>query len=205
MKKYFFIIIMCSILILIITGCDKSKNPVNVDELNKVNAEIIKFFSNNGINVYDNYIFNYIDEENNVVVVGLLNNNKEEQEQFKKLVINSDLIKFVKGEKLENSNENKNNENLKTFIRTYNILNIANSNDENYIYLTIRQFQAEEVQTIKVEKKLCPQIEEGKNYEFTIKPNKKLEDNILSIFANSTIISIKETDKIGLNQIQDSI
>lgn len=39
-----------------------------------------------------------------------------------------------------------------TFIKTYNILNMIDSNDENYIYLTIRQFQEEEIKTVKVEK-----------------------------------------------------
>ncbi len=101
--------------------------------------------------------------------------------------------------------ENKNTIDLKEFIRTYHILNVAESNDSNYIYLTIRQFQDEEVQTVKVERKLCPNIAEGKNYEFTIEPNYRLEDNILSIFNNSTILSIKETNKMGLEQIQDPI
>ncbi len=93
----------------------------------------------------------------------------------------------------------------KEFIRTYKILNIAESNDEKYLYLTIRQFQAEEVQTIKVERKLCPEIEEDNNYEFTIKPNKTINDNILSIFNNSEIILIEKTDKVGLEQIQEDI
>ncbi len=101
--------------------------------------------------------------------------------------------------------ENKNTIDLKEFIRTYKILNVAESNDSNYIFLTIRQFQDEEVQTVKVERKLCPNIVEGKSYEFTIKPNYRLEDNILSIFNNSTILSIKETNKTGLEQIQEPI
>ena len=148
---------------------------------------------------------NNVDEENNVVVVGLLDNSEKEQERFKETIVDSNLIKFVKSEKLVHENDNQNSKDLKTFIRTYEILNVAESNDTNYIYLTIRQFQGEEVQTVKVEKALCPAIEEGKNYEFTLKQKRKPEDNILSIFNNSSIVSIIETDKIGLEQIQDSI
>lgn len=174
------------------------------DDLDQINNKIIEYFLNNGTSNYENYDFNYVDEKNQVVVVGLLDNSKEAQEKFKETVVNSDLIKFVQSEKsmLEN-----NNNFIKeyTFIRTYHILNIADSNDEKYLYLTIRQFQDEEVQTVKVEKNLCPSIEVGKNYEFTLKTNQKLEDNIQSIFNNSTVVSITETDKVGLEQIQDSI
>ena len=92
--------------------------------------------------------------------------------------------------------------NASGFSQNSSLLEGAN---EKYIYLTIRQFQEEEVQTIKVEKELCPNIVKGKNYEFTIKPNYRMEDNILSIFNNSKILEIKETNKIGLEQIQDSI
>lgn len=174
------------------------------DDLNQVNNKIIEYFSNNGTSNYENYAFNYVDEENQVVVVGLLDNSKEEQEKFKETAVNSDLIKFVQSGKSMVENDNNFAEEY-TFIRTYHILNIADSNNEKYLYLTIRQFQDEEVQTVKVEKNLCPSIEAGKNYEFTLKTNQKLEDNIQSIFNNSIVVSITETDKVGLEQIQDSI
>ncbi len=205
MKKILLIILICGVMLLGLTSCGSNKQENTKETLQDVNNKIIEYFSINGVKDYENYIFNYIDEEQNVVVVGLLNNSEEEQEKFKKDIIDSDLIRFVKGEKLISEIDNKDTEELKTFIRTYKILNIEESNDINYIYLTIRQFQCEEVQTVKVERKLCSDIVVGKNYEFTIESNKKIEDNILSIFNNSTILSIKEIDKIGLEQIQDSI
>lgn len=205
MKKILLAIILCSIIFLNLTGCVNTKKEVTKKDLEDINTKINSYFSNNGVKDYENYVFNYIDEENNIVVVGLLDDSPKEQEKFKQTIINSNLIKFVKSNKFVNEDKNQDQSQLKTFIRTYKILNIAESNDQDYLYLTIRQFQDEEVQTIKVKRNLCPQIQEEKNYEFTIKPNKKIEDNILSIFNNSTIISIKETDKTGLNQIQDSI
>lgn len=136
---------------------------------------------------------------------------------MKKLILNFLLIGIVilgvtgcgsKTETEQNNNqnvvqENLEDTNLKQFIRTYNVLNVAKSDDENYVYLTIRQYQKDEVQTIKVKKELCPDVKKNKNYEFTIKPNKSFEDNIVSIFSNSEIISIKITDKVGLDQIQE--
>lgn len=206
MKKIILTILLCGVMIFDLTGCGNNKKEVTKEDLENVNNTIIEYFQTNGVKEYENYTFNYVDEENKVVVVGLLDNSEEEQERFKKEIINSDLIKFVKGEKLSNEVDNEENiTNAKTFIRTYNILNIAESNEDSYIYLTIRQFQEEEVQTVKVEKRLCPNIEVRKNYEFTIKPKSKIEDNILSIFNNSEIISIKKTDKIGLEQIQEDI
>lgn len=205
MKKILLAIILCSIIFLNLTGCVNTKKEVTKKDLEDINTKINSYFSNNGVKDYENYVFNYIDEENNIVVVGLLDDSPKEQEKFKQTIINSNLIKFVKSNKFVNEDKNQDQSQLKTFIRTYKILNIAESNNQDYLYLTIRQFQDEEVQTIKVKRNLCPQIQEEKNYEFTIKPNKKIEDNILSIFNNSTIISIKETDKTGLNQIQDSI
>ena len=45
-----------------------------------------------------------------------------------------------------------------------------------------------------------------KNYEFTFEySNENIEDNIKSIFNNATLSKIVETDKQGLDQIQDSI
>lgn len=93
-----------------------------------------------------------------------------------------------------------------TFIRTYKIEYILPSNSEDFLYLTIRAFQDEEVQTVKISKSLLPKIEQGKYYEFKFRPLKKIEqDTILNIYQKSKIISIEETQKIGLEQIQDKI
>ncbi len=114
------------------------------------------------------------------------------------------------GEQKEDANINNNDINTNTenstFIKTYNILNIADSNDEKYIYLTIRQFQEEEVKTIKIEKSLASDIEIGNDYEFTFKYTDNIvQDNIESIFTNAKLISVKKTDKQGLEQIQDLV
>ena len=76
------------------------KAETTLDKLNEINNQIIKYFTENHANEYDNFSYNYIDEENNFVVVGLLDNSKEKQEEFKKLVIDSNLIKFEKGKNI---------------------------------------------------------------------------------------------------------
>ena len=94
----------------------------------------------------------------------------------------------------------------KNFIRTYQILNIADSNDEEYIYLTIRGYQAEEVETVKVEKILSGNIEVNSFYEFTFNyTDKEVDDNIKSIFSNTKLVKIRKTSKGGNDQINDMI
>lgn len=96
-------------------------------------------------------------------------------------------------------------EKAKTFTRTYNVLNVADSDNEAYLYLTIRQFQIEEIETVKVSRNLAPNIEEGHNYEFTFEYIENKGEDLKSIFNNYKLISIHETNKIGLEQRQDSL
>ena len=103
------------------------------------------------------------------------------------------------------SGKNVQNHNC-SFVRTYKIEYILPSNNEEYLYLTIRAFQDEDVQTIKVLKSLSPQIEQGKYYEFTFEVSEKIKkDTILSIYQGSTITSIIETSKLGLEQRQEAL
>ncbi len=91
--------VACVVMILGLTGCEKSNTEVSETELNKVNEQIIEYFSSENVE-YDNLSFNYVDLTNKKVVVGLIDNSKKQQDKFKKLVINSKLIEFVKGENL---------------------------------------------------------------------------------------------------------
>jgi len=65
--------------------------------LEKINNEIIAYFTNNGEKI-NGFIGNYIDVYSNHVIVELKNNSIEEQNEFKEKVINSELITFVKSE-----------------------------------------------------------------------------------------------------------
>lgn len=102
----------------------------------------------------------------------------------------------------------KNNNNLIenkydcTLIKTYNIIDINNSNDENYLYVTFKQYQTEGVYTIKLPKTLSKDLQKDKNYEFTFKINKKyVKDNPDIIFSNSELVNISYTDKLGMEQV----
>ena len=103
MKKKILNTILFIIIIISVTGCNKTAN-VSEEQLNNINDKIIAYFSSDNAE-YNNLSFNYVDTINKKVVVGLLNNSKEEQEIFKKLVVDSEYIVFIEGGKLiDNSN-----------------------------------------------------------------------------------------------------
>ncbi len=92
-----------------------------------------------------------------------------------------------------------------TFIRTYEILLVTPSNDEEKEYITVREFQGEEVDTVLID---IPEEElvVGNSYEFTFKKRAvSLEDRIDTLFNNADVIKIERTDRVGLDQIRDDI
>lgn len=93
----------------------------------------------------------------------------------------------------------------KNFIRTYEVDSIhLDSKDENFIFLTLSQFQGENKIEVRVLKFLTNEVKMGYTYEFTFQyEDDSFEDKIESIFQNATLIEIKETDKVGLSQIQE--
>ena len=132
---------------------------------------------------------------------------KEIQKGDKQATISTEDLETINNIIFQNkTNEIKSIAESYTFTKTYNVVNVADSNDENYLYLTIRQFQDEKVKTVKVQRSLANTVEKENNYEFTFQyTNNIAEDNIESIFANTMLIAIKKTDKQGLEQVQDSI
>lgn len=91
------------------------------------------------------------------------------------------------------------------YIKTYNIIEKLNLSDEtgNYDYYVIKQFQVDDPVVIKVDNQY--NLEQGKNYEFVLYGVKKEEITYLpnKIFEDFEIKNIVETDKTGLEQIQD--
>ena len=107
-----------------------------------------------------------------------------------------------------NMNKDKNKEIMNgsknydcTLTEVYNIDNINLSNDENYLYVSLKKFQTEGVYTIKLPKSISDDLEKGKSYEFVFEIDKEyLKDTPDIIFNNSKIINVNETNKQGLEQ-----
>ena len=101
------------------------------------------------------------------------------------------------------NNENKMVEDINncTVIRTYYIDNIGRSNDENYLYITVHEYQIEGTYTLKLSKLVSGNLEVGNSYEFTFKTSKEyLVTTTDRLFENSEIINLNYTDKVGNEQ-----
>lgn len=88
------------------------------------------------------------------------------------------------------------------FTKTYTVESIKQVDESKNYHVTLSVFQGE-IATVLISQKL----ESGKTYEFTFSRDfaVEIEDSIYSIFQNSKIVTITETDKVGFDQIQDSI
>lgn len=138
------------------------------------------------------------------------NNIVESKNKFKKIIIVIIFISILIVSILylykskRNTNKNENYECVLT--KTYNIENINDSNDENYLYVTFKEFQTEGVFTIKLSKTISKDLVIGENYEFTFNTKREyLFDTIDVIFDNSELINIVQSNKVGIEQKNDYI
>lgn len=92
------------------------------------------------------------------------------------------------------------------FKRTYQILNITDSDNEEYWFLTLKEYQVDEVVTVKVKKEINPNLKEKKSYIFELVFNGTcITDELKWILGNTDIVSIKPTDKIGMDATRDEV
>lgn len=137
---------------------------------------------------------------------GKVNQNKENNKNKKINYLLIILSVFLLIIMLIIFNYKKEENNLKeketcTLIRTFYIDDIKNSNDENYLYVTLHEYQVEGVFTIKISKVIGKELEKNNNYEFTFTtPKDYMWENTDKLFNNREIISIEKTDKVGMEQ-----
>ena len=92
------------------------------------------------------------------------------------------------------------------FKRTYQVLNITDSDNEEYWFLTLKEYQVDEVVTVKAKKEINPNLKEKKSYVFEFEFNGTcITDELKWILENTDIVSIKPTDKIGMDAIRDEV
>lgn len=94
----------------------------------------------------------------------------------------------------------------RTFIHTYTVENIKHGEVEDSYYLTLSVFQGE-TDTVLVYD-LLEELEVGKTYEFElmkIPVSLDIEPRISDIFENTKIVSVTETERKGLEQVQEPV
>lgn len=160
-----------------------------------------------GYGMPDISILKKISEEFDITVDELLDGKIIEQDnvtikygkKLKMIIILVVIIVFII---LINKYQNKEifTENNCTVIRTYNVREIGNSNDENYLYVTLSEYQVEGVYTVRLPKTISNELEINKSYVFVFKTDdKNIYSNADILFKNSEIINVKFTDKVGMD------
>lgn len=156
--------------------------------------EISKYFKISIEDLVDCNYDNKTEKETNIkktiIIIALL------------LIIFITLFIFIKSKQHKYiPKETKKEINNCTVIRTYYIDNIGKSNDENYIYITIHEFQVEGTYTVILPKSISKDIKVDNSYEFTFKTTKEYTTtNTEELFNNGEIINLKFSDKEGLDR-----
>lgn len=81
------------------------------------------------------------------------------------------------------------------FSKSYNLLLVTESVDEEYVFLTLKEYNVDEVMTVKVKKEVMPSLKKGNYYRFNFKTNKKIHDHIGEIFSSSELINVDNSGK----------
>lgn len=107
-----------------------------------------------------------------------------------------------------------------SFTKTYLVKNLWTIDTKEEIsgmsYVMLSQFQVDDMITAIIPTEVRDKLQEGKTYEFTYTLNGKSKtiktmEDINTYFSSTNnddfkiIVDVKETDKLGLEQIQDSI
>lgn len=94
------------------------------------------------------------------------------------------------------------------FFRIVDILDDYTTDDYNYVFITIDQFQDSNPINVKIKKSFLKELEKGKYYEFKFiyyTPNVELINNYIDLFNKYELVSISKTDKVGLELVGSNI
>ena len=114
-------------------------------------------------------------------------------------------VYFGKKDMVELLNNNycgKEESNICYFIRTYHVTNIAETDDKDFVNVTLKSNKGE-VATVRINN--SNDLKVGLTYEFKFSTYKYFDDNIENIFNNSTLIDTKESNELSNESINEKI
>lgn len=88
------------------------------------------------------------------------------------------------------------------FTRTFHIVDISETNDEDFVYITVLDNKGNKA-NVKINN--TNDVKAGKDYEFVFSTYNSFSDNVKNIFEHSTLIKVTETNKVGQDQINEEI
>lgn len=166
-----------------------NNNQIDMEDIAKHLDKQVPLGNNNRYILYDGGTSIYENNGYQIILCNTLSGNKDVY-----FGING-MLDALDG---EYCGHEKNNE--KKFIRTYHVVK-AYEYDDEFLYVTLKQNN--DSATVKINK--TNNIVVGKTYEFSFYAFDEFKDTIENIFNYSTLLSIRETDKIDSEQINEPI
>ena len=99
--------------------------------------------------------------------------------------------------------QNETNYSSCDFVRTYFVEMIKESDDGKDYTVVLSEYLSDDLTTVRLDKDIATDLKVGFYYEFTFKTYQAyIDTDIENIFDENEVVSVKETDKVGVNQIQ---
>ena len=99
--------------------------------------------------------------------------------------------------------QNETNYSSCDFVRTYFVEMIKESDDGEDYTVVLSEYFSDDLTTVRLDKNIANNLQVGCYYEFTFKTYQAyIDTDIENIFDENEVVSVKETDKVGVNQIQ---
>lgn len=99
--------------------------------------------------------------------------------------------------------QNETNYSSCDFVRTYFVEMIKESDDGEDYTVVLSEYFSDDLTTVRLDKNIANNLQVGFYYEFTFKTYQAyIDTDIENIFDENEVVSVKETDKVGVNQIQ---
>ncbi len=90
------------------------------------------------------------------------------------------------------------------FVRTYFVEMIKESDDKEDYSVVLSEYGSDGITTVRLDKDVSSDLEVGYYFEFTFKTYQSyIDTDIAHIFLENEVVSVKKTDKTGVNQIQE--
>lgn len=81
------------------------------------------------------------------------------------------------------------------FSKLYNLLLVTESEDQEYVYVTLREYQVDDVRTVLVKKEDMPSLKKGNYYLFNFNTDRKIHNYIEEIFEESELLEVIDKGK----------
>ena len=99
--------------------------------------------------------------------------------------------------------QNETNYSSCDFVRTYFVEMIKESDDGEDYTVVLSEYLSDDLTTVRLDKDIATDLKVGFYYEFTFKTYQAyIDTDIENIFDENEVVGVKETDKVGVNQIQ---